>query len=95
MTDDDTAQRGRQDDLCTEVADVFGDPDAARLSLAGMLQHQRALQEPGAVESGRQPEMPLEQRSHASKSVENSRRILGRHKNRLVYIGSLATRRGT
>ena len=54
-----------------ERADAVGDRRAAGLGLARMLQHQRALQIPGAVQPGRQPEVSFEQRADAAEPIEN------------------------
>ena len=53
------------------AADALGERGAAGLGLARVLQHQRALQVPGAVQAGGQPEVAFEQGADAAKEVEN------------------------
>ena len=51
-------------------ADALGDRPAERFGVRGMLQHERALQVAGAVQAGRQAEVPVEQGAGAAEEVE-------------------------
>ena len=77
LADDDAAQRRRQHRLRAEAAHAIRERRAERFGLARMLQHERALQVAGAVQSGRQAEVALEERARAAKAVEDGRGVHG------------------
>src|SRR6266566_3696418 len=65
------AKRGGEDNIGPEGPDSIGDGGAARFGLRRMLQHQRALQVAGTVQSRRQPEVSFEQRARPPKPIEH------------------------
>ena len=71
LADHDPAERGRQHRLRAERSDDRAKRGAERLGLAWMLQHERALQIAGAVQSGRQTEVPFEKSAGLSKNCQN------------------------
>ena len=71
LADDDAAERGGQDNAGVEGAYALRNGRAARLRVSRMLQHERALKITGAVQSGCQPEVALEQRPSFAKSIKN------------------------
>ena len=60
----------RQHDVRPERTHAIGDGSAAGFRFRRMLQHQRALQVAGTVQSGGQPEVSFEQRADAAKPIE-------------------------
>ena len=72
LADDDAAQRGRQHDRRLQMrATRSRERVAERVGELGILQHERTLQVPIAVQPGRQPEMPFEQRAGPAEQIEN------------------------
>jgi hypothetical protein len=94
LPDDDAAKRRRQHHVRRERAHAFGNRSSTRLGFGGVLQHQRTLQVTRAVESRRQPEVAVKQRTYASKPIQNGIRsnVSGCHN---VIIRSYICHRGT
>src|ERR1044071_4418193 len=86
LADHDSAEGGRQHGLHVEAAYAIGNGEAERFGFARMLQHERALQIPGTVQSGGEAEVAFEQRACAAKAVEDGSGGGGCHANRLVYV---------
>src|SRR6185503_14069952 len=74
LPDDDAAERRRQDHVRRKRTHMFGNRRSTRLGFGRMLQDERTLQVPGAVKSGRQPEVSLQQRAHTSKPIQHGSR---------------------
>ena len=71
LADDDAAERRRQDDGRLQVRVRVRQRVAERVGELGILQHERALQVAVAVQPGRQPEVPFEQRAGLAEQIED------------------------
>ena len=79
VADDDAAEGRGEDSRRLQLADACRNFHPAGLGFAGMLENERALQIAGAVQPGREPEMPFEQRSDPAEKVKNCFSAGGRH----------------
>ena len=79
---------GDRTTAASELADHGGNGRPAGLGFARVLQDEGALEIPGAVQSGREPEMPFEQRPDPAKSIENAFSSGSRHVAEYTFCNS-------
>ncbi len=71
LADDDAAERRRQHDRRLHVPGPLRQRGAQRIGKLRVLQDERALQIALAVQPGREPEMPFEERTRLPEKIEN------------------------
>ena len=84
LADDNPAEGWRQHGLDAETPYTVGDGSAAQFRVTRVLEDERTLQVPGAVEAGGEPEMAFEQGADAAEGIENGISSYG-HRRR-VYL---------